>query len=81
MIGIIFGLIAMPSFNATAFDMTILSPLLNGVKIAMMASVIGLGLTTYLTVVEYKIAKAKAEASKNKFLSFLLFFRLIFFRN
>src|SRR5690606_14819155 len=67
MLGIIFGLFAMTSFSATDFNMNVLSPLLDGVKIAMAASVIGLALTTYLTVIEYKKAKSTSEAKKNKF--------------
>lgn len=77
MLGIIFGLfsfslVELPSLDDEQFDvLTLLKPLLDGVTIAMFASVIGLGLTTYLSIWEYRIAKAVSEKGKNKFLSFL----------
>lgn len=74
MLGIIFGLISMPSFDVTAdgsFNLNALEPLLHGVQVAMFASVFGLILTTVLSIFFYKPAKTRSEKYKNSFLSFL----------
>lgn len=71
MLGIVFGLMNMPGFDATDFNPDVLMPLLNGVKVAMTASVCGLLLTTILSIWFYKRAKSKTERNKNNFLSFL----------
>ncbi|WP_017733017.1 hypothetical protein [Nafulsella turpanensis] len=71
MFGIIIGLYNMPDFSAGTFSPDILMPLLDGVKVAMMASVLGLLLTTGLSIVFYKPSKSQAEKNKNGFLSFL----------
>jgi hypothetical protein len=70
MSGIIFGLLGIPALDDQNV-LQALDPLLNGVKMAMVASVIGLILTTYLSIVAYKKAKAVSEKKKNRFLSFL----------
>lgn len=71
MFGIIIGLYNMPDFSPTTFSPNDLMPLLDGVKVAMMASVFGLLLTTGLSILAYKPSKSQAEKNKNGFLSFL----------
>lgn len=71
MFGIIIGLYNMPDFSTTTFSPNDLMPLLDGVKVAMMASVFGLLLTTGLSILAYKPSKSQAEKNKNGFLSFL----------
>ena len=58
MIGIIFGLIAMPEIDGNQFSIGINS-LINGVKLAMTASLTGLLTTTLLSSFFYKNAKSK----------------------
>jgi hypothetical protein len=71
MLGIILGLYQMDtSASADSFN-NMLTSILGSVKIAMIASALGLGLTTLLSIVFYRPAKAEAEKNKNKFLSFL----------
>ena len=71
MIGIIFGLIAMPAIDGSNFSAGITS-LINGVKLAMFASLSGLSCTTILSSFFYKQAKKKVLKEKNKQLSYLL---------
>lgn len=70
MTGIIFGLFSMPSINGEGFELAINS-LITGVKSAMIASLIGLGLTTWLTSFIYKKAKRQVLIDKNDQLSYL----------
>lgn len=74
MLGIIFGLFAV-KFDIGQTDANLaleaMKPLINGVKLAMSASVIGLILTTVFSVWLFKNAKVKVEEDKNKFLSVL----------
>lgn len=72
MLGIIFGLFAV-KFDMSQTDANLaleaMKPLINGVKLAMSASVVGLILTTVFSVWLFKNAKVKVEEGKNKFLS------------
>ena len=73
MLGIIFGLIAMPLSNLDEVqnaDMLI-KPVIEGVKYAMIASVIGLILTTFLSIFVFRRAKRFLDEDKYDFVSFL----------
>ncbi|WP_210490348.1 hypothetical protein [Rufibacter aurantiacus] len=70
MLGIIIGLFQMET-NAGVDTDNMLTNILGSVKVAMIASAMGLGLTTALSIFLYRPAKSKAETNKNKFLSFL----------
>lgn len=77
MLGIIFGLLAIPTISATdggeetqAF-VGIINPLIDGVKIAMFVSVIGLLFTTYLSSFRYRNAKIYILSQKNRLLTYL----------
>ena len=70
MIGIILGLFAMPRLNGDGFIEGI-NALIDGVKLAMTASLIGLLCTTLLSSVVYKKAKRVVLRDKNDRLSFL----------
>lgn len=70
MIGIIFGLLSMPSLKENYFSEGI-EALINGVKVAMSASLIGLGCTTYLSSFHYKKAKKITLVNKNSQISYL----------
>lgn len=70
MIGIILGLFAMPKLNGDGFIGGI-NALIDGVKLAMTASLIGLLCTTWLSSVVYKKAKRVVLRDKNDRLSFL----------
>ena len=63
MIGIIFGLSSI-NFESTG-GMDIVEPLIRGVRLAMIASVTGLILTTILSVVTIRKAKFDNETNKN----------------
>lgn len=70
MFGIIFGLMAMPELNGDGFAEGI-NALINGVKLAMTASLTGLLLTTILSSHFYKKAKRIVLRAKNDQLSYL----------
>lgn len=70
MIGIIFGLISMPGLDGDKFTLGINS-LIEGVKVAMTASLFGLLCTTYLSSFHYKSAKKKILSDKNAQISYL----------
>jgi hypothetical protein len=70
MIGIILGLWAMPDLNGKEFSNGI-GALIDGVKIAMIASFLGLFCTTILTSLFYKKAKHKVLEDKNNQLAYL----------
>jgi len=70
MTGIILGLISMPSLSGNHFNEGI-DALINGVKLAMTASLVGLLLTTILSSVFYKNAKNKILTEKSDQLSYL----------
>ncbi|MFK7946043.1 MAG: hypothetical protein AB8G11_00520 [Saprospiraceae bacterium] len=73
MFGIIIGLFGMPSVSgelaSTATELGIDS-LINGVKIAMIASFVGLGLTTYSSW-RFRVIKTEIENRKNGFYTFI----------
>ncbi len=80
MIGIIIGLFYVDfsssvdispgsGVNGDSDDLLKISPLIDGVKYAMGVSVLGLILTTVLSVWIYKNAKSKVNQGKNEFLS------------
>jgi hypothetical protein len=72
MLGIIFGLMAMPDIDADGSNFTAgINSLIKGVKFAMGASLLGLVLTTVLSSVFYKGAKRKVQKEKNDQLSYL----------
>ena len=64
MIGIVIGLFAMPSISDANFEGAI-DMLIGGVKIAMIASFVGLLLTVLLSGWKYKGAKLHTEGLKN----------------
>lgn len=68
MIGIIIGLFGI-DFDTT--DIAAIEPLIDGVKMAMVASVIGLSITTYLAVFAYRSAKTKVDKGVNDLLSLI----------
>lgn len=68
MLGIIIGLFKV-DFEVASLDS--IKPLIDGVKIAMIASVTGLILTSLLSIFVYKSAKEKMELGKNRFLSLI----------
>jgi hypothetical protein len=70
MLGIIFGLFSV-DFSGDVTNVDAIQPLINGVKIAMIASVIGLGLTTYFSIKKYKDAQTEVDEEKSEFLSML----------
>lgn len=70
MVGIIIGLWGI-DFNSEVEDLSLMSPLIAGIKWAMTVSVLGLTLTTWLSIFEFKNGKKKVEEGKNDFLSFL----------
>lgn len=70
MIGIIIGLFFMPSISSDSFENSI-DILIGGVKIAMIASFVGLLLTVIASGFMYKGAKAQAESQKNDFFTFI----------
>jgi hypothetical protein len=70
MAGIIFGLFAMPDLSGDQFSSGI-GALINGVKLAMIASLTGLLCTTILSSFFYKNAKRKILQDKNEQISYL----------
>lgn len=68
MLGIIFGLFLV-NFDASDTALNAIQPLIDGVKIAMTASVLGLIITTVFSVKIFKDANFKVEEEKNYFLS------------
>jgi hypothetical protein len=70
MIGIIFGLFAMPESNGSHFSEGI-DALINGVKLAMFGSLTGLACTTILSSSFYKNAKKKISKDRNEQISYL----------
>mgnify|MGYP001369370290 FL=1 len=70
MIGIVIGLFFMPGINDADFENAI-NILIDGVKIAMVASFTGLLCTVYLSGWEYKGARLFSETSKNDFFSWV----------
>lgn len=71
MLGIIFGLFAMPDLQQTS-TMVGINALINGVKIAMTASLTGLICTTILSSWLYKDAKGLVAEGKSRQVSYLL---------
>jgi hypothetical protein len=77
MLGIIFGLLAIPGMHDisggedTQAFVRMINPLIDGVKIAMIASMIGLFLTTILSSFKYKDAKLSILNKKNRLLTYL----------
>lgn len=77
-IGIIFGLFSMPTLNfevssatdRNSFELAI-NALINGVKIAMIASFFGIFWTTFLSSFLYKPAKRKLQKEKNNQITYL----------
>lgn len=70
MLGIIFGLMSMDDPNSQD-PLSTISGLIDGVKVAMFASVFGLAITTLFSIWINKDARKKVEEDKNQFLSFL----------
>lgn len=70
MIGIVIGLFSMPSISDDNFESAI-DMLIGGVKVAMIASFIGLLLTVVLSGYKYKGAKLHAEGLKNDFFTWI----------
>lgn len=67
MLGIIIGLFSVNFNNGDALNA--IQPLINGVKWAMSASVIGLIITTIFSIKIYKDAQIEADEEKSEFLS------------
>lgn len=70
MVGIILGLFSMPDLDGDGFSEGV-NALINGVKLAMIASLSGLFFTTLLSSRFYKNAKSKVLKEKNEQLSYL----------
>ena len=74
MLGVIMGLFAMPDFNNVAdLDLNLnkgVGPLINGVKLAMFASLAGLLCTTILSSFIYKHARTKVNHGLNAQISY-----------
>lgn len=70
MVGIIFGLFSMPGLDDAQFSESI-TALINGVKLAMFGSLVGLGCTTALSSFFYKDAKKQVLQEKNRQISYL----------
>lgn len=70
-IGIIFGLFAMPSMSSDANGIGGVDVLINGVKIAMFASLSGLFWTIILSSFIYNVASNKMLEEKNEQLTYL----------
>lgn len=70
MIGIVIGLFSMPSISDANFESAI-DMLIGGVKIAMIASFVGLFFTVLLSGWKYKGAKLLAEGLKNDFFTWI----------
>jgi len=70
MVGIIFGLFAMPESSGQHFAEGI-DALVNGVKLAMLGSLSGLACTTILSSFVYKNAKRQISRNKNEQISYL----------
>jgi biopolymer transport protein ExbB/TolQ len=68
MIGIIIGLFNV-DFGAGSEALDTIKPLINGVKTAMFASVLGLIITTVFSIKIYKDAQTEVDEEKNEFLS------------
>lgn len=68
MIGIILGLFSV-SFDSGSNALDSIQPLINGVKWAMSASVIGLIITTIFSIKVYKDAQTETDEEKSEFLS------------
>jgi hypothetical protein len=71
MIGIIFGLFAMPELNGDHFSKGI-DALITGVKLAMFGSLTGLVCTTALSAFFYKNAKSELLEGENEQISYLV---------
>jgi len=68
MLGIIIGLFSV-NFDANSDALDAIQPLIDGVKWAMSASVIGLIITTIFSIKIYKDAQIEADEEKSEFLS------------
>ncbi|GAB4015160.1 hypothetical protein GCM10028808_39750 [Spirosoma migulaei] len=71
MLGIIIGLLSLPDVDSAEFIKNGIANLLGGVKIAMIASFIGLSLTVYTNGLVFRGAKNQVERRKNEFFTFL----------
>lgn len=70
MFGVIMGLFAMPNISEAEEAMRGVGPLINGVKIAMFASLTGLLCTTFLSSFIYKLARTKVNRGLNSQISY-----------
>ncbi|WP_267740799.1 hypothetical protein [Myroides injenensis] len=70
MLGIVVGLFMIPSVSSDEFGSSV-DILISGVKIAMIASFVGLLLTTYLSGWLFKGSRNSAEFLKNQFFSWI----------
>jgi hypothetical protein len=68
MLGIIIGLFSI-DFQST--ELKAIQPLIDGVKVAMAASLTGLSITTWLSISVYKSAKSKVDEDRNSFISLI----------
>ncbi len=70
MFGVIMGLFAMPTISEADQAIKGVGPLINGVKIAMFASLMGLLCTTYLSSFVYKAARTQVNRGLNSQISY-----------
>jgi len=70
MFGVIMGLFAMPTISEADQAIKGVGPLINGVKIAMFASLTGLLCTTYLSSFVYKAARTQVNRGLNSQISY-----------
>lgn len=71
MIGIIFGLLSLDGEVSSETFVNSIGHLIDSIKYAMICSLIGLLMTTYLSAVRYRKAKAAMEKQKNQLLNFI----------
>lgn len=71
MVGIICGLLSLDGPIAAEAFVDSIGHLIDSIKYAMGCSLLGLLMTTYLSSLTYRKAKAKMEKQKNQFLNFL----------
>lgn len=71
MIGIIFGLLSLDGEVSSETFVNSIGHLIDSIKYAMICSLMGLLMTTYLSAVSYRKAKAAMERQKNTLLNFI----------
>lgn len=71
MVGIIFGLLSLDGEVSSETFVNSIGHLIDSIKYAMICSLLGLLMTTYLSAIRYRKSKAQMEKQKNGLLNFL----------